>query len=466
MLSKFSIINVTTSENIHIVVASIKELNIRFVVAYGPQENVSKEDREDFFDELNTEVIKSGNSGCNTILMGDLNAKIEVLDGEIISKSSNGELLLEMVKEHKLEVLNFDDKCTGYWTRVQNVNGVEEKSVIDYCITNSTFANQLNTMLIDEDKVLCPFRIIKHKDNKIIQKYSDHNALLVKFKVSVKEARKEKNCKIDGWKLTDDGLHEFQELTSGDETEYLKKIDNYNDLEREMSKIMDKCFQKRKKKQDLERKIIYSRFKQVLQILIPFLKKGQSEKRVAKLYIGQLKQLQLESVQTQRISRIWSTVKSLQDENGHLSIDKFHKMRKQIMGGVEEKTSIITEGGIEIFTEEAIKEEYRNEFIRRLKHRTIDSAYTEYERKTINLFNQYLEISKCIDDEEEFSFEEVTSALNKLKARKAFPDIIPPDVYKYAGQNLVTGITNTLNNIKNTLVTPTQWDNTSIKTLY
>ena len=325
-------------------------------------------------------------------------------------------------------------------------------------------ANQLNTMLIDEDKVLCPFRIIKHKDDRIIQKYSDHNAFLMKLKVSVKEARKEKNCKIDGWKLTDDGLHKFQELTSGDETEYLKKIDNYNDLEREMSKIMDKCFQRRKKKHDHERKIIYSRFKQVLQILIPFLKKGQSEKRVAKLYIGQLKQLQLESVQTQRISRIWSTVKSLQDENGHLSIDKLDKMRKQIMGGVEEKTSIITEGGIEIFTEEAIKEEYRNEFIRRLKHRTIDSAYTEYERKTINLFNQYLEISKCIDDEEEFSFEEVTSALNKLKARKAFPDIIPPDVY--AGQNLVTGITNTLNNIKNTLVTQTQWDNTSIKTLY
>ena len=183
--NKFKIINVTTTENKHILTGLISNLNIRIIAGYGPQETVPKEDREFFFDDLSTEVQASTNLGNKPVIIGDLNAKIEPVDGTLSSKSSNGDLLLDVINEHELEVLNYNLSCTGKWTRVQNVCGEEIKSVLDYCITNTQLANSMESMLIDEEKVFCPFRIIKPKKGEIHQQYSDHNALLVKFNITV-----------------------------------------------------------------------------------------------------------------------------------------------------------------------------------------------------------------------------------------------------------------------------------------
>ena len=126
-LSKFKIINVTTSHNTNLLAGLIRNLNIRIIAGYGPQETVSKEDREFFFNELSTEVLKSTNSGNDPIIIGDLNAKIESVDSIVKPKSSNGELLSELLKEHELEVLNFSLNCTGQWTRVQTERRRGEK---------------------------------------------------------------------------------------------------------------------------------------------------------------------------------------------------------------------------------------------------------------------------------------------------------------------------------------------------
>ena len=63
------------------------------------------------------------------------------------------------------------------------IKGVEVKSVLDYCLSSGEVVQRLESMLIDEEKLFCPFRVKK------IQKvahpqYSDHNALLMVFKMS------------------------------------------------------------------------------------------------------------------------------------------------------------------------------------------------------------------------------------------------------------------------------------------
>ncbi len=129
-LEKFKIVNATTSNNPKIISGLISGLNIRIIAGYGPQENVIKEDRQGFFDELSTEMQKAKDVGNNPILIGDLNSKIERLE-EVQAMSSNGEMLLELLDYHELKVLNFDSKTTGYWTRVQTVCKKEVKSVLD-----------------------------------------------------------------------------------------------------------------------------------------------------------------------------------------------------------------------------------------------------------------------------------------------------------------------------------------------
>ena len=87
-----------------------------------------------------------------------------------------------------------------------------------------------------------------------------------------------------------------------------------NMLEKELTGTMDTCFQKRRKKKTIfpeENKITDCRFKQVINILTPLLRKGKTEKEVATLYIKQLKELQVETVQQRRTTRLKDTLNQL-----------------------------------------------------------------------------------------------------------------------------------------------------------
>ncbi len=196
------------------------------------------------------------------------------------------------------------------------------------------------------------------------------------------------------------------------------------------------------------------------------LKKGKAEKKVATIYLDQIKEMQLETVQQMRATRIRSTLKQLQEESGHLSVDQFWKIRKEVLGSVEERTSIITNDGIEVLADEAIIKEYREEFINRVSHKTIGPGYEEYQEKTNHLFCEYLRSTKDINDEPDFTTEEVSNILSNVKAGKAYPDMLPPEIFKHAGPNLAVAITKTLNTIKNSVTIPSQWNKIKIKTLY
>ena len=464
---KLRMINVTTTDSPNILVGFIPGLNVRIITAYGPQETDHKDDRQEFFDELSTEIQACEFVGSNPIIVGDLNSKIVLAEGIVKPSTSNGEMLNNLLDTFSLKVLNFNELCDGKWTRVQIVNGIEVKSVIDYCITNKTISEKLENMIVDEEKLICPYRIKKTKKVTKLQ-YSDHNTLLMTFRMSFKEMKKKKAEIAPGWKINDDGLEKFLELTSSEETEYLKDIDNCQDLEKSMDIILDKCFQRKRKPKTFHNentRIHESRFKPIMEILLPFLKKGKTEKEVAKFYIAHLKQLQLESVQEKRSTRLKNTVSRLTNENGEMSIDDFWKLRKNVLGTTDERTSIITGQGIEVFEEAAIINEYRNEFITRLQHKTIHPKFNEYEEASNRLLELYLQ---TVDDKEpDFLDEEVDKILRNLKKGKsAGPDGRPPEVYKNAGPNLVQAIKQCLNNVKNTIKIADTWMEMSIRTLY
>ena len=66
--------------------------------------------------------------------MGDFNAKISLIDTEVVHDSPNGALLLEFINNYSLKVLNFNVISTGKWTRVETKKDIVERSVLDYVI--------------------------------------------------------------------------------------------------------------------------------------------------------------------------------------------------------------------------------------------------------------------------------------------------------------------------------------------
>ena len=112
-------------------------MNLRVIVAHAPQETDKAETRVEFYEELSVQIERCVTSGDELIFVGDLNARIVCEDSAILpgKDSPNGKLLSDLIQYHKLKVGNFDEKCTGKWTRIQACkDGSISKSVLDYVL--------------------------------------------------------------------------------------------------------------------------------------------------------------------------------------------------------------------------------------------------------------------------------------------------------------------------------------------
>ena len=188
---------------------------MRVVVAYGPQENESIENKDEFFRDLSIEVEACKVNGDKLMVVGDLNSKLECVDEKITPLSSNGKYLEKIVRNSNLKVLNFGDKCTGKWTHV--IRKSNQKSVIDYIIVDEELSGMVSEMIIDEECLYTPFRRVTENDNTRAQ-YSDHNTIITKFQIE--RSNTEKNCAksddkdINKWITNAEGWEKFSEITS------------------------------------------------------------------------------------------------------------------------------------------------------------------------------------------------------------------------------------------------------------
>ena len=124
---------------------------IRIGVIYAPQENVTPNNELKLMYEDIREQIKIGKEEKQQILIiGDFNAKIgEAVEGNKTQVTKGGRQLLKLANKENMIILNtVKEKCKGVWTRVQG----EEKSIIDYVLTDASSANTVKEMKIDEEK--------------------------------------------------------------------------------------------------------------------------------------------------------------------------------------------------------------------------------------------------------------------------------------------------------------------------
>ncbi len=148
------------------------------------------------------------------------------------------------------------------------------------------------------------------------------------------------------------------------------------------------------------------------------------------------------------------------------SVKKFWKLKNCITCKGDNRTSIISSQGVELFDDDPIVNEYVNEFKERLSHREIHPSLQNYQEITHKLVDEYM-IQAKRKITQDFTPTEVYLAIHELKNGKSpDPDFFPPDIFKYAGTHLILVITNTLNNIKKNLIIPTSWIRVIVVTIY
>ena len=82
-----------------------------------------------------------------TLILEDFNAKIgAVIEGNKTQVAKGVRQLLKLANKENMIILNtVKEKCKAVWARVQG----EEKSIIDYVLTDTESANTVKEMKID-----------------------------------------------------------------------------------------------------------------------------------------------------------------------------------------------------------------------------------------------------------------------------------------------------------------------------
>ena len=133
-----------------------KKRTINIISMYGKIEGrESSEKIKEQFSHIKELIKTIENSGEDYILIGDLNAKIgnkeDGIKGNKEGKNNAGKALLKLEEEVKGVIVNKTRKCNGLWTRV-NTQKENEKSVLDYVLTNENIFEDTKEMKIDEEK--------------------------------------------------------------------------------------------------------------------------------------------------------------------------------------------------------------------------------------------------------------------------------------------------------------------------
>ena len=94
--------------------------------------------------EENRRMINEQGEEHEIIIVGDMNAHIEDLDGYT---DSTGNMLLDMCERHDLVLVNTSEKCEGLITWETG----RSHSTIDYALMSHRMYNKLENMEIDEE---------------------------------------------------------------------------------------------------------------------------------------------------------------------------------------------------------------------------------------------------------------------------------------------------------------------------
>ena len=151
------------------------EKNIAIGVFYGPHENENISKAKEIFTALNNQIAQKAETN-EIIIAGDFNAKITINNKECKqSESRNGKMLQNIIEDNNLIVANLKADA-GIWIRVNKKNN-KEKSVIDHILTTPYVANNIQTLIVDEEGHLR----IKGKNE------TDHNTITMSIAIMTQE---------------------------------------------------------------------------------------------------------------------------------------------------------------------------------------------------------------------------------------------------------------------------------------
>ena len=455
----------TDLKNLFTVRISYQNFVLRIILIHAPQETEKVDVRQEFFDELATQVERGLTSSDTTIVVGDFNSRIGEENGMISSLSGNGRLTAELIDHYNLCVCNFSNQAEGKSTRIRpNKDGSIDRSTIDYALVTSNIYPNIKSFLVDEGKFYCPYREIREKKVKRIV-FSDHCALVLNLELDPGTLNKDSQQQRKVWNFTEDGYMKYEEesTTVFHLGENLVSTAAYDKWENEFKNILRKCFDK--KTVGKANKPMTRNNNDVRKILKQLATKGRIQRKIAQVYMKHLVEIETRQRAYICAERLKTTMSQL-SYNDKFSPNGYWKLKAAAGKRPRpEMNSVIKENGIEITGKMGILEAYKCEFQHRLRSRTPKPEWKEYEELLNETIRPWLK-AEC-PRSPPFTIEELLKVIKRLKKGKAPGlDGYPAELFKRAGKGVLQAVLELFNIIKENREVPEQWHLMKIITIY
>ena len=181
-------------DNVEILVTQckIKNIKVRLINCYAPQECDPKDERKLlFWARLQAEVLDAAENDCAVCIQMDSNAHLgsTIIPSDPHPMNKNGKLFSDFLQENpSLSLLNVEDRCEGSITRRRKKGDKVEESILDVALVCSTLRQFFNKMIIDEDQKYALSNL--SKKGKCVN--SDHFTLQIDFHMKFKKKPKER----------------------------------------------------------------------------------------------------------------------------------------------------------------------------------------------------------------------------------------------------------------------------------
>ena len=169
----------------------LKDIELRVITAYGPQENDLKVKKEKFWEFIEEEINNAELAGDGVIIQmdGNLHAGRELVKGDPNIRNQNGKYFCEFLDRNpQLIVVNSLDLCEGIITRKRVVEQNIEQAVLDFIIINDKVQPFLRKMKIDEEKEMTLINLAQMKKNKKMIE-TDHNAMILELDLEIENKK-------------------------------------------------------------------------------------------------------------------------------------------------------------------------------------------------------------------------------------------------------------------------------------
>jgi len=459
------------NDEIELVVVEIKAggKNIRVISGYGPQECWLVEKRMNFFSTLEEEVAKAEMAGCSVILSMDANSKLgkRHIPGDPNQMSDNGRILEGVLERHALVVANgLSEKVTGVITRQRITRERTESSAIDLVCLSEDLVEEVEKVVVDEEKEYALESIMKTKKGVKVSK-SDHNTIITKFNLERDEKYKTERKEMFNLKNKEAQI-KFKELTSepGILTSKVKENDNVNIATKKLLKRLNGCihqsFRKIRITENRDDDDTGNLFEKRRSLRNKLDEKSKTE-------LAKVEQELAEKCAEINYKKVQEELKDMEDNENGFNAAKLWKLKKKLSPQTREPpTAMCDKSGNRITSSSELKKHTMNHYKEVLSNRPMKPEHKQIKEDKEELCYMRIEEAKK-NKSEPWSMVDLEKVLKYLKKKKSRdPNDLANELFhnETAGSDLKEAILLLMNKIKDNLEIPEALEKCNITSIY